>query len=53
MMGATQSANSTFSSTPIDSSLSSSLSTFEWSANSISCGQQPMILADTALILDT
>ena len=42
MMGAAQSANSTFSSTPIDSSLSSSLSTFERSANGISCGQQSM-----------
>ena len=35
-----QSANSTLSSTPIDSSLSSSLCTFERSANGTSCGKQ-------------
>ena len=40
MMGATQSANSTFSSTPIDSSLSSSLYNFERSTNGTGHGQQ-------------
>ena len=59
MMGAAQSARSTFSCTFIDYSLSSSLSTFKRSANGTSHGQQNFgvtlssstILADTPLIV--